>query len=195
MQHKKNLEKHIPHCTPNHAITLYKKHGGKECGSDCGYDRKIPEWFFFPDIFQTFRHSKPNRKYSGQKFLFLPPPKNFFFYPTSALLWQKILTKLARAFAKVWNNVKIQIMVQSAEHFLMFLKTAGNCDFSHILAELTSYFFPVFEKSLFLPGGLSARIFPVVQTGLIFFSPTRSSLCMYHSSCSIKMQHHIVVNI
>ena len=46
-------------------------------------------------------------------------------------------------------------MAQSAENFynfaLTFLKTAENYDFSHILAELTAYFFPVFEKSLFLP--------------------------------------------
>ena len=46
-------------------------------------------------------------------------------------------------------------MARSAKIFynfaLIFLKTAGNYDFSHILAELTAYFFPVFEKSLFLP--------------------------------------------
>ena len=53
-------------------------------------------------------------------------------------------------------------MAQSAENFYnfaLFLKTAENYDFSHILAKLTAYFFPVFEKSLFLPSSQIVRGF------------------------------------
>ena len=88
----------------------------------------------------------------------------------SSLFLQQIFSEIGRVTSRK-PGIMLKITNYGAKRrkfytfALIFLKTAGNYDFSHILAELTAYFFPVFEKSLFLPpprGALSARIFPVV---------------------------------